>query len=120
VERKISPTPAVIPTRDDFGGGRFPFFSETFLDLGVSSSEHGWVSHMIQDLVVNEALLTAGESIRVADFRSMLWTIGSRVTQPGNVPILLWNDLYDGQGGRLTEPGTVIVMLRKAIDPGVQ
>jgi hypothetical protein len=76
VERKISPTPAVIRPRDDFGGGRFPFFSETFLDLGVSSSEHGWVSHMIQDLVVNEALRRARESIRVADFRSMLWTIG--------------------------------------------
>ena len=75
---------------------------------------------MTQDLVVNEALRRAGESIRVADFRSMLWTIGSRVTQPRNVPILLWNALYDGQGGRLTEPETVIVMLRKAIDPGVQ
>jgi hypothetical protein len=120
VERKISPTPGVIRPRDDFGGAGFPFFGQTFLDLGVSSSEHGWVSHMTQDLVVTEALRKAGESVRVADFRSMIWTIGSRVRQPGNVPILLWNALYDGQGGRLTEPETVIVVLRKAIGPGVQ
>lgn len=120
VERKISPTPGVIRPRDDFGGARFPFFTETFLDLGISSSEHGWVSHMTQDLVVNEALQRAGESIRVADFRAMMWTIGSPIKQPGNVPILLWNALYDSQGGRLTEPETVILVLRKAIGPGVQ
>jgi hypothetical protein len=69
---------------------------------------------------VKEALRRAGESIRVADFRAMMWTVGSRVKQPGNVPILLWNALYDSQGGRLTEPETVIVVLRKAIGPGVQ
>jgi hypothetical protein len=120
VERKISPTPGVIRPRDDFGGAGFPFFTETFLDLGIDSSEHGWVSHMTQDLVVKEALRRAGESIRVADFRAMMWTVGSRVKQPGNVPILLWNALYDSQGGRLTEPETVIVVLRKAIGPGVQ
>ena len=120
VERKISPTPGVIRPRDDFGGAGFPFFTETFLDLGISSSEHGWVSHMTQDLVVNEALRRAGESIRVADFRAMMWTIGSPIKQPGNVPILLWNALYDSQGARLTEPETVIVVLRKAIGPGVQ
>lgn len=96
VERKITPTP------------------------GVSSSEHGWVSHMTQDLVVTEALRKCGESIRVADFRAMMRAIGSRVKQPGNVPILLWNALYDGQGNRLTEPETVIVVLRSAIGPGVQ
>jgi hypothetical protein len=120
VQRKISPTPGVIRPRDDFGGAGFPFFTETFLDLGIDSSEHGWVSHMTQDLVVKEALRGAGESIRVADFRAMMWTVGSRVKQPGNVPILLWNALYDSQGGRLTEPETVIVVLRKAIGPGVQ
>jgi len=46
VERKITPTPGVIRPRDDFGGAGLPFVTETFLDLGVSSSEHGWVSHM--------------------------------------------------------------------------
>ena len=71
-------------------------------------------------LVVTEALRKCGESIRVADFRAMMRTIGSRVKQPGNVPILLWNALYDGQGNRLTEPETVIVVLRSAIGPGVQ
>jgi hypothetical protein len=120
VERKIIPTPAVIRPRDDFGGAGAPFVSETFLDLGVSSSEHGWVSHMIQDLVVTEAFRKCGQSIRVADVRAMMRTIGSRVRQPGNVPILLWNALYDGQGNRLTEPETVIVVLRSAIGPGVQ
>jgi hypothetical protein len=120
VERKITPTPGVIRPKDDFAGAGLPFVTETFLDLGVSSSEHGWVSHMTQDLVVTEALRKCGESIRVADFRAMMRTIGSRVKQPGNVPILLWNALYDGQGNRLTEPETVIVVLRSAIGPGVQ
>jgi hypothetical protein len=96
------------------------FITETFLDLGVSSSGHGWVSHMIQDLVVTEALRKAGESIRVLDFRSMMRTIGSRIEDPGNVPTLLWNALYDSQGGSLTQPETVIVVLRRAIGPGVQ
>jgi len=120
VERKITPTPAVIRPRDDFRLAGLRFITETFLDLGVSSSEHGWVSHMTQDLVVTEALKKAGESIRVLDFRAMMRTIGSRVKRPGNVPILLWNALYDSQGGSLTQPETVIVVLRRAIGPGVQ
>ena len=113
-------TPNANPTSASIMPTFIPFDTETFLDLGVSSSEHGWVSHMTQDLVVTEALRKCGESIRVADFRAMMRTIGSRVKQPGNVPILLWNALYDGQGNRLTEPETVIVLLRSAIGPGVQ
>ena len=46
VERKITPTPGVIRPKADFAGAGLPFVTETFLDLGVSSSEHGWVSHM--------------------------------------------------------------------------
>jgi hypothetical protein len=60
------------------------------------------------------------KSIRVLDFRAMVGTIGSRVKDPGNVPILLWNALYDSQGGSLTQPETFIVVLGRAIGPGVQ
>jgi hypothetical protein len=120
VERKITPTPGVIRPKDDFGQAALRLITDTFLDLGVSSSEHGWVSHMTQDLVVTEALRKGGESIRVLDFRKMMRTIGSQVKYPGNVPILLWNALYDSQGGCLTQPETVIMVLRRAIGPGVQ
>src|SRR5262245_8732321 len=65
VQRTIPPTPRGIRPKDDFAGAGLPFVTETFLDLGVSSSEHGWVSHMTQDLVVTEALRKCGESIRV-------------------------------------------------------
>jgi hypothetical protein len=120
VERKITPTPACIRPGDDFGGAGFPFVAKSFLDLGVSSSEHGWVSHMVQDLVVSEAFRQGGERLPVEDFRAMMRTLGLRVKAPANVPILLWNALYDGQGNRLTEPETVIKVLRNAIGPGVQ
>ena len=64
VERKISPTPGVIRPKDDFGGAGFPFLTETFLDLGISSSEHGWVSHMTQDL----APISLNSEFGTADF----------------------------------------------------
>jgi hypothetical protein len=65
--RLLSPLPkgfqfTPIRPRDDFGGAGLPFVTETFLDLGVSSSEHGGVSHMTQDLVVTEALRKWGRA----------------------------------------------------------
>ncbi len=88
----------------------------------ISALRNGFkqLSHMTQDLVVTEALRKAGENLPVGAFRAMMRMSGLRVKQPGNVPILLWNALYDGQGGRFTEPETVIEVLRKAIGPGVQ
>jgi hypothetical protein len=120
VERKITHTPGVIRPKDDFARGGFPFVTLTFLDLGISTLEHGWVSHMVQDLVVSEALRQNGESLPVADFRRMIQNVGAKAKNPPHMPLRLWDALYDGQGGRLTEPETVIKVLRKTIGTGVQ
>lgn len=120
VERKITHTPGVIRPQDDFARGGFPFVTLTFLDLGISTLDHGWVSHMVQDLVVSEALHRSGETLPVAAFRRMIQSVGAKAKNPPHMPLRLWDALYDGQGGRLTEPETVIKVLRKAIGKGVQ
>ncbi len=93
-------------------------FGRRFLDLGVSTSDHGFSAHMAQDLVVDRAFQNSGRYVDAERFRGMLGHMNGPGARGGNLSSQLWNALYDSQEGRLTAPETVTEMMRNAFGAG--
>lgn len=82
----------------------------------LESGDHGWITHLYQDLVVNQAFRDLdlrdadGKPLRSDQFREMLGTV------QGNDAILgqrLFIELYDAGSGQLNEPETLFPLLIK-------
>jgi len=94
-------------------------FGRRFLDLGVSTQDHGFSAHMAQDLVVDRAFENSGRYVDAERFRGMLGRMHNRPgARGGDLSVELWNALYDSNEGRLTSPETVTEMMRSAFGPG--
>ncbi len=87
-------------------------FGRRFIDPGMAG-EHGVMAHMTQDLVVDQALRQAGESVDAEALRRMIG--GVKGTYRGvELRELLWNALYDANEsqGRMNAPEKVSELLR--------
>jgi hypothetical protein len=65
-----------------------------FYDMGVDTEQHGQVTHLIQDLVVDLAFKRAGLSMTASEFKKTLGGAQARdIADPGNQ---LWIRIFDG------------------------
>lgn len=109
--QKAATRMVVVTPETQFFGPQAPFGSR-FLDLGVGA-EHGAMAHMAQDLVIDQALRQAGESVDAEALRRMIG--GAKGTYQGaELRRLLWNALFDANEsqGRMNAPEKVTELLR--------
>ncbi len=93
-----------------------------FYDLGAGE-EHGALSHMIQDLVVDRVLARVSPGLQADQFRALLAKVtGTKAgyRPPGfktDVPLgaLVWGELYDAFNKQINQPEWLIKALRKVI-----
>jgi hypothetical protein len=106
------------------GGGDADFFrdwggtSRGFVDRGIDTEEHGQMTHLLQDLIVDRALARAGSPLTSREFRQALKGI---VAPSGGTTTLgkdLFIRLYDNSDGFLNAPENLTSALRKV--PGFE
>lgn len=109
--KKATSQMLVVTPETQFFGPQAPFGSR-FMDLGVGG-EHGAMAHMAQDLVVDQALRQAGESVDAEALRRMIGGVKGTY-QGAELRKLLWNALYDANEsqGRMNAPEKVSELLR--------
>jgi hypothetical protein len=107
-----------IPPRSQVGDlGDITFFDKyvktgvRFYDLNINTQEHGHLTHLIQDLVVDRALSAAGIPLRAEQFRALL----GGVVGGENFGSRIWIALYDAAYGQINEPETLTPLLRTVL-----
>jgi hypothetical protein len=105
---------------------------EYWVDNPLVNTDHGALTHLIQDLVVNRALKRAGSDMTSLKFRALIGKAAGKVqpeqmmrrgaavlTRGQELPAadLLWRFTYDSlQMGQINQPETIYPILRKLFD----
>jgi hypothetical protein len=87
-----------VPKNSTIGDGEFfknwIGTGRRFFDLGIDTQRHGQTTHLIQDLIVDEAFKRAGLSMNASTFRNALaGAVADGIPDPGN---RLWIRIFDG------------------------
>jgi hypothetical protein len=91
-----------------------------FLDVPLTADQHGGAVHLIQDLVITEAL--QGQNMTAWEFRGLLGRLTGEVGGE-HVGTVIWRDLYDpfipGPIQLINQPEVLMPILRSRL-PGLQ